>query len=793
MTTPGNSATATTGGWRDRLRRALNRLQQWVQPLVRFWHGVLEWLTLLLLIRFSLILGIVCALVLFLNDQSQDILHALGEDPFSLAFLSLPIAALFCAWIAWYTARLMYYFHFGTWSASAAGRFPRTKEYLPRLLGASCLGLTGLATLTAAIDLRGSSGGLALYVLTAVLLLLTAGFVLWAWDWDRRFGAITPGKLARLSELPREALSVPAVALLGLLLIWLFGAERTGLAQELGTVTIVYLAAAALIASGSIVVWLGTWLRLPLVELLVVLAVIFSTFVENHLIRIEPGQASYDNPLDRDGAELRVAQARHYGKPPAAFADAPDLKRYLTQWLHARAADGDGPIPAIVVAAEGGGLRAAYWTGLVLAHLQDEVPEFARHVVAISGVSGGSLGAATFAALLADGEGQGECAGANLVERADAILGRDFLAPTVASFLFGDLPQRFVPASIWNDRGVTLEKAWEAAWRACQGSDRFAAPFVDLWDKERRFEVPLLFLNSTLVETGQRVIATPLPFDVDHARLERRCGDQFDRAFNSAWPAACLLGYRLPLSTAVHDSARFTYISPAGTIPRYPGDDHRPKLHLVDGGYFENSGAVTAYEILRQLEAAADAYRGAAIQLLPIVVQISNDPLGTDPEELRQEIEATEFWFLTQLRAPLKALLNVRPARGYQARESLRSWVLRETSPEDGLPAGADPASIAPAAGASGRERATIRSPGVHLHFRLCKEKVHLPLGWALSDSAQEEMRRQLGLHQGSGEASGVVRVHQENIDVVLRALRHRVDNTAPPRAAELDPWSCPG
>jgi hypothetical protein len=34
----------------------------------------------LVLVRFSLLLGVVCALVMLLNDQAQDVLRLLGED-----------------------------------------------------------------------------------------------------------------------------------------------------------------------------------------------------------------------------------------------------------------------------------------------------------------------------------------------------------------------------------------------------------------------------------------------------------------------------------------------------------------------------------------------------------------------------------------------------------------------------------------------------------------------------------------------------------------------------------------
>jgi hypothetical protein len=56
----------------------------------------------------------------------------------------------------------------------------------------------------------------------------------------------------------------------------------------------------------------------------------------------------------------------------------------------------------------------------------------------------------------------------------------------------------------------------------------------------------------------------------------------------------------LPLSTASLLSARFTYVSPAALIDTHRC--HAPAwIRLVDGGYFDNSGAVTAQEIARTL------------------------------------------------------------------------------------------------------------------------------------------------------------------------------------------------
>jgi hypothetical protein len=48
--------------------------------------------------------------------------------------------------------------------------------------------------------------------------------------------------------------------------------------------------------------------------------------------------------------------------------------------------------PVIVVAAQGGGVYAAYHSALSLARLYDSCPEVVDHIFVLSGVSGGALG-----------------------------------------------------------------------------------------------------------------------------------------------------------------------------------------------------------------------------------------------------------------------------------------------------------------------------------------------------------------------------------------------------------------
>ena len=80
----------------------------------------------------------------------------------------------------------------------------------------------------------------------------------------------------------------------------------------------------------------------------------------------------------------------------------PTLTDSFNKWLDtARKKYPQGePYPVYIVSAQGGGIYAAYHAATTLAKLTDDIPSFPQHIFAISGVSGGSLGASVFASLL---------------------------------------------------------------------------------------------------------------------------------------------------------------------------------------------------------------------------------------------------------------------------------------------------------------------------------------------------------------------------------------------------------
>jgi hypothetical protein len=183
----------------------------------------------------------------------------------------------------------------------------------------------------------------------------------------------------------------------------------------------------------------------------------------------------------------------------------------------------------------------------------------------------------------------------------------------------------------------------------------------------------------------------------------------------------------VPLSTAAFLSARFTYVTPAGFIKMTKGSVEE-KQRYVDGGYFENSGAATLYDILAAMEAEPD------VSFTPIVIRIGNSVKKKDAVQSEQQnsseakvlIEGHNRDERTQYRrqglgealSPVRALLNTREARGDTAIRQLQTAI---TTIQDG------------------------HKPSEFVDFQLYDNGVALPLGWLLSLQAREEMRHQLG------------------------------------------------
>ena len=192
-------------------------------------------------------------------------------------------------------------------------------------------------------------------------------------------------------------------------------------------------------------------------------------------------------------------------------------------------------------------MYAAYNTAVFLSRMQDLCPDFHNHIFAISAVSGGSIGAATFTAAI-DAIGQtktlaqysidpcptitqflSKSSGNNTLDDAgptelmvDTALASDFLSPLIAATLFNDFSQQVTPFALgFLDRARALEYALEDSTdkfyqtpTASTKSNILRKAFQDYWTPEG--PLPALLLNSTDSGSGKRVVVAPFNINADN-------------------------------------------------------------------------------------------------------------------------------------------------------------------------------------------------------------------------------------------------------------------------------------
>ena len=211
--------------------------------------------------------------------------------------------------------------------------------------------------------------------------------------------------------------------------------------------------------------------------------------------------------------------------------------------------------PVYIVAAQGGGIYAAYATALFLARMYDLCPAFNDHLFAISSVSGGSLGAAAYAAasnwaftrtnvpktrpsdvcpkiseyLSGEIPIPQKLSGENptpeqLEGKVRAMFRDEFLSPLIAASLFPDFAQRFIFVPIKPfDRARALELAFERSELALDEDSRFLRENVQsVWAPERK--VPALLINATDAGSGRRVAIAPFLIERSTPSTARKAG-----------------------------------------------------------------------------------------------------------------------------------------------------------------------------------------------------------------------------------------------------------------------------
>lgn len=643
-------------------------------------------------------IGAVAVLELgLMAPQGQDLLRITLENAsdHSGDITCLFIAAIMLALAVWYCARWLLTGNFWT---LPLGIGPRhwARRLVPRLLGTLVFVIIAIAFFRVR-----DRDDLSQWLPIVFGFLILAGVFGWA-TWRRgavlaRLGwaegrdpahGFAPAADQKMNQkLPRLTFRIMLGSIgLSFIVMALFLLFPVGGPRLPGSPALLPLALACITVFGSLVLTLVPLRRglRALAPALLVWAVICGAVNDNHRVRLARDVALPEQLPDDPREAVEGRWMRWHGEPAS-----------------------DRSKPYVVVATEGGGIRAAFWTAAVLEQIEQQLPGFAGHIFALSGVSGGSLGSAAWVSSLvsaSDAGTQPSC-------KATELLRADFLSPALGGLLFGDFAQRFLPFSVGVlDRARGIEQGWQDAFAACAGAP-MAARLEDLF--RSRPDLPSLLLNTTVVETGQRAVQTNLRMPFDDTV------DLLDPRFSSAYQ---------PLAGLVHNSARFPLISPAGTVMEavLENDGDRvvskwePRYRVVDGGYFDNSGATSAYDLIREISAVHKLRLTKKVPSptpRPVLVIIRNDyeapPVGsedachTEPELKRPAPSR----ILPELSSIVGGLYNARSAHARLA-------------------------AITAARGTSG-------IPGGHVvELALCLEKgeVEPPLGWALSGDSIKTM-----------------------------------------------------
>ena len=389
-----------------------------------------------------------------------------------------------------------------------------------------------------------------------------------------------------------------------------------------------------------------------------------------------------------DNHELRKVPASASSQEDPRIPAVTAFQKWLTQKPRMAEAERLGEYPVFIVAAQGGGIYAAHNAARFLARMQDFCPAFRQHLFAISSVSGGSVGSATFAAALhaeevasdTDALAGRACpkiaeflAGVGRAEDLDvpgpveqrvaSVLTKDFLSPLVGGFLFSDFTQLFSPIAIpVFDRARSLEYTLEKSGDRMlsiqkptgETTNLLKADFQSHWTPYNN--MPALLLNTTDVGSGKRVVISPFDIDPSHPKDIDLCVlANLDRDAKTADGSVKSTSLHIPLSTAAFASARFPWVTPASTVTlKNDCISANPKARLVDGGYVENSGIETALDLIEKL----NGVRGTAdvpkfrIYLLSLVT-------GT--------FEDHGSFAFGELMEPVRALLSTRTSRTFTA------------------------------------------------------------------------------------------------------------------------------
>ncbi|MFA5950908.1 MAG: patatin-like phospholipase family protein [Hyphomicrobium sp.] len=584
-------------------------------------------------------------------------------------------------------------------------------------------------------------------VLVPTMGFVAACLVLGVATWLGAYKERQPDPIRIAKRYRRAIIWVTAViATLGLLLP-LVGVLRpyvVPIAQVIGPLGAIAITFITLVSFLMLLTYASSVMRLPVMGValsLVAAGLAYQLYASLHTRQLASKTPFGSRERSEFSDDKRKAKSeeskRHFNK---AFDD----------WLEARP-DRDAfkstGYPVFIVAAQGGGIYASAAALSFLTAMEDDCPGFSQHVFAVSGVSGGAVGAAVFNALMADAHAVAEpCKGGiddKLSDKAAAIVERDHLSPALLQIWPDQLGKlgllKTVPLFAGHfDRATVLERSFACAFDAlsgpvwacgaASGGSGLRVPFEQHWDPTS-IARPALIMNATWGETGYRAAFAPFQLHAisDHTIFvfpsASQPGDFEDSGLTPELSKRSLV-------EAAFVSARFPGIVPTYQLEFKPPAGGEAKIwNFVDGGYVDNSGATTATELYKALSdhfkrEADKSTREASEEKSsraprPRIFLILLTDVTTDPDVMAVESGTN----LQDTVAPVTALLNVRSQLADRA--VTRAIAVLEADPQN----------------LSGR-----LGPNSNLFVVTLKQTdFELPLGWKISKRTHGVIKTLLG------------------------------------------------
>ncbi|HWR33465.1 MAG TPA: patatin-like phospholipase family protein, partial [Chitinophagaceae bacterium] len=389
------------------------------------------------------------------------------------------------------------------------------------------------------------------------------------------------------------AISIAGVGLYLTSIIWI---RRS---VELGPFPFVLLAFGVLLGFGNFLAYLSVLSRLNWHFFVFTIAIIFGFRFDSHKLKLP----------EKNIHQPRFSQRQSLKEYFRSWLNNPERKEILDDTTAAK-------YPVYFVMANGGASRSGYWTARILSELEDTSNgNFSKHLICLSGASGGSVGNATFFSLLRARDSL-KARNLSFSQAAGDYLKSDFLTFTLAHLLGPDIFRNIFPFFnlLEMDRGRALALALEKAPpKKSFLYDSFHvnfSSFITQRDTQysNKYNLPVLCINVTRMQDGNPAVFSNI-----------RIGSNIieKNYFNQRIDILDQLGESrdIKLSTAVVLGASFPYISPAGRIdnPILVRNNKTGKLeskeepqYFVDGGYFDNSGAGVVNEMIAALNNMLD-------------------------------------------------------------------------------------------------------------------------------------------------------------------------------------------